>query len=110
MVTTPGGVGPRRTGCIHCAGCFVGCPHNAKNSTPTNYLYLAEQNGAVVGCVMVKPMEGDLYFGRLSVLPAARALSDRVVSVPIYGKAESLNLATAASVCLYASAFAQSGS
>ena len=38
----------------------------------------------------------------------ARALADRVVSVPIYGKAESLNLATAASVCLYASAFAQS--
>lgn len=39
----------------------------------------------------------------------ARALADNVVSVPIYGKAESLNLATAASVCLYASAFAQSG-
>jgi len=39
----------------------------------------------------------------------ARALADHVVSVPIYGKAESLNLATAASVCLYASAFAQSG-
>jgi TrmH family RNA methyltransferase len=38
----------------------------------------------------------------------ARALADRVVSVPIYGKAESLNLATAASVCLYATAFAQS--
>lgn len=37
----------------------------------------------------------------------ARALADRVVSVPIYGAAESLNLATAASVCLYASAFAQ---
>ena len=29
---------------------------------------------------------------------------DRVVSIPIYGKAESLNLATAAAVCLYASA------
>ncbi len=39
----------------------------------------------------------------------ARALADRVVSVPIYGAAESLNLATAASVCLYASAFAQRG-
>jgi cholesterol oxidase len=43
-----GGAGPRRSGCIHCAGCFVGCPHNAKNSTTTNYLYLAEQGGAVV--------------------------------------------------------------
>lgn len=37
----------------------------------------------------------------------SRALADLVVSVPIFGKAESLNLATAASVCLYASAFEQ---
>lgn len=35
------------------------------------------------------------------------ALADRVVKVPIYGHAESMNLATAASVCLYESAFAQ---
>ena len=33
---------------------------------------VAEQNGRPVGCVMLKPEEGDLYFGRLSVLPAAR--------------------------------------
>lgn len=33
-------------------------------------------------------------------------LVDRAVKVPIYGKAESMNLATAASVCLYESAFA----
>jgi RNA methyltransferase, TrmH family len=33
-----------------------------------------------------------------------RDLADEVVAVPIYGKAESLNLATAAAVCLYASA------
>ena len=32
-------------------------------------------------------------------------LCDQVVAVPIYGSAESLNLATAASVCLYTSAF-----
>jgi len=37
---------------------------------------------------------------------SARDLADRVVAVPIYGNAESLNLATAASVCLYESAFA----
>ena len=36
-----------------------------------------------------------------------RDLADGVVRIPIYGKAESLNLATAASVCLYASARAQ---
>jgi RNA methyltransferase, TrmH family len=35
------------------------------------------------------------------------ALVDRQVSVPIYGLAESLNLAAAAAVCLYASARAQ---
>ena len=35
------------------------------------------------------------------------ALADRAVKVPIYGHAESMNLATAASVCLYQSAFAQ---
>jgi TrmH family RNA methyltransferase len=39
--------------------------------------------------------------------PATLALVDKQVSVPIYGAAESLNLATAASICLYASAFAQ---
>jgi len=32
------------------------------------------------------------------------ALADEVVAVPIYGRAESLNLAAAAAVCLYASA------
>jgi len=35
------------------------------------------------------------------------ALADAVVRVPIHGRAESLNLATAATVCLYASARAQ---
>jgi len=40
-------------------------------------------------------------------LPAdVLALADDVVAVPIYGRAESLNLAAAAAVCLYASAHA----
>jgi cholesterol oxidase len=43
-----GGAGPRRTGCIHCGGCMVGCRHNAKNTLVKNYLYFAEQWGAVV--------------------------------------------------------------
>jgi TrmH family RNA methyltransferase len=38
------------------------------------------------------------------------ALADEAVAVPIYGRAESLNLAAAAAVCLYASARAQRGS
>ncbi|GAA3622512.1 RNA methyltransferase [Microbacterium awajiense] len=37
----------------------------------------------------------------------ALALADVSVRLPIYGRAESLNLATAASVCLYETAFAQ---
>ncbi|HEU4490853.1 MAG TPA: RNA methyltransferase [Jiangellales bacterium] len=39
--------------------------------------------------------------------PAATALADHAVRVPVYGAAESLNLATAAAVCLYASARCQ---
>ena len=35
------------------------------------------------------------------------AMADAAITVPIYGHAESMNLATAASVCLYESAFAQ---
>jgi TrmH family RNA methyltransferase len=36
-----------------------------------------------------------------------RSLADVVVAVPIFGRAESLNLATAAAVCLYATAWAR---
>jgi cholesterol oxidase len=43
-----GGVGPRRTGCISCGNCNIGCGHNAKNKLTTNYLYLAEILGAEV--------------------------------------------------------------
>ena len=39
--------------------------------------------------------------------PELAALADEPVAVPIYGRAESLNLAAAAAVCLYASARAQ---
>jgi TrmH family RNA methyltransferase len=43
-------------------------------------------------------------------MPAAdRALADSVVRVPLYGAAESLNLATAAAVCLYTTATVQRG-
>jgi TrmH family RNA methyltransferase len=41
---------------------------------------------------------------------ADRALADNVVRVPIHGRAESLNLAMAATVCLYASARGRTGS
>ena len=39
--------------------------------------------------------------------PGVREACDAVVRVPIYGKAESLNLAMAATVCLYTSAGVQ---
>ncbi|MGE0614054.1 MAG: GMC oxidoreductase [Bacteriovoracia bacterium] len=43
-----GGQGPRRTGCLACGGCMVGCRHGAKNSLDYNYLYFAEKWGAEV--------------------------------------------------------------
>ncbi len=43
-----GGVGPSRRACVHCARCTTGCPHNAKNTLPKNYLHLAERAGADV--------------------------------------------------------------
>ncbi|MGA8256167.1 MAG: GMC family oxidoreductase [Nocardioides sp.] len=43
-----GGAGPPRNACVHCARCTSGCPFNAKNTLPKNYLYLAEQAGAEV--------------------------------------------------------------
>lgn len=36
------GLGPLRKGCTHCAGCMVGCRHNAKNTLDKNYLWFAE--------------------------------------------------------------------
>lgn len=35
---------------------------------------VAERNGEMLGCVLMEEVEGDLYFGRLSVLPSARGL------------------------------------
>jgi cholesterol oxidase len=42
------GDGPARTGCIACGRCMVGCPYNAKNTLPKNYLWLAERAGATI--------------------------------------------------------------
>jgi cholesterol oxidase len=43
-----GGVGPDRTGCVHCGSCMTGCRHGAKNTLVKNYLWLAERCGAEV--------------------------------------------------------------
>jgi cholesterol oxidase len=42
------GAGPARTGCIACGRCMVGCPYNAKNTLPKNYLWLAERAGVAI--------------------------------------------------------------
>jgi cholesterol oxidase len=58
-----GGLGPTRTGCIHCGGCMVGCRHNAKNTLDKNYLYLAERFGAQVwpesAVNVIRPLYGE---------------------------------------------------
>ncbi|MFG1654084.1 FAD-dependent oxidoreductase [Micromonospora sp. NPDC049275] len=43
-----GGVGPERTGCLHCGSCMTGCRHGAKNTLVKNYLWLAERLGVTV--------------------------------------------------------------
>lgn len=43
-----GGAGPERVGCNQCGACMTGCKIGAKNTLDTNYLYLAEANGAVI--------------------------------------------------------------
>ena len=57
-----GGAGPDRNTCLNCGECMTGCRHNAKNTLVKNYLYLAEQNGAVVHplttVTRVRPLEG----------------------------------------------------
>ena len=57
------GAGPERTGCNLCGGCMVGCRFGAKNTLDKNYLYFAEQWGAVVfpelKVTRVVPSEGE---------------------------------------------------
>ncbi|GAA0576266.1 GMC family oxidoreductase [Paractinoplanes ferrugineus] len=43
-----GGAGPQRRSCTLCGACMTGCRVGAKNTLVKNYLYLAEQAGAVV--------------------------------------------------------------
>ncbi|MGO4258957.1 FAD-dependent oxidoreductase [Marmoricola sp. RAF53] len=60
-----GGAGPERNACVHCARCTTGCPANAKNTLPKNYLHLAEAAGAEVHelteVVDVRPRPGGGY-------------------------------------------------
>ena len=42
------GLGPMRKGCTACAGCMVGCKHNAKNTLDKNYLHFAQKFGTEI--------------------------------------------------------------
>jgi ribosomal protein S18 acetylase RimI-like enzyme len=46
----------------------------AKQLSSGSGAIVAERNGRLLACVMTETQEGDLYFGRLSVLPEARGL------------------------------------
>ncbi|WP_439613585.1 GNAT family N-acetyltransferase [Reyranella sp.] len=55
---------------------------------------VAERDGEMLGCVLVDEMEGDLYFGRLSVRPLARGqgLARRLIEA-VEGEARRRGLA-----------------
>ncbi|MFN2562911.1 MAG: FAD-dependent oxidoreductase [Jatrophihabitans sp.] len=84
-----GGAGPERTGCIQCGSCMTGCRHGAKNTLVTNYLYLAEKNGAEIHPLTtvtdVRPGEDGGYeirtvrTGRWSKRPDRTFTADQVV-------------------------------
>jgi RNA methyltransferase, TrmH family len=65
-------------------------------------LFAAESDGLLHG--RVAWLFGNEAWGLPEELAAA---ADHRVSIPIFGRAESLNLSTAAAVCLYASARAR---
>ncbi len=83
-----GGAGPQRRGCLECGECMTGCRHNAKNTLPKNYLFLAEHLGAVVHplttVTRVAPRDGGGY--DVTTVPTdakiARGRRSRVLTSP----------------------------
>jgi len=71
--------------------------------TAANGLVIAQLEGTSAGVLVELNCETDFVAKSAEFV----ALADEPVAVPIYGNAESLNLAAAAAVCLYASARAQ---
>ena len=67
-------------------------------------------NGSVASAYALEAPTAWLFGNEAQGLSDAElALADHRVAVPVYGAAESLNLGTAATVCLYASARSQQG-
>ena len=63
----------------------------------------------VAQTVLAKPTAWIFGNEAHGVNPESVALADKTVSLPQYGQVESLNISTAAAVCLYQSAFAMNG-
>jgi TrmH family RNA methyltransferase len=74
----------------------------ADGAPPTESLDAIERAG-----ILAKPTAWIFGNEAWGLPPAILQAADRTVGVPIHGRAESLNLAAAAAVCLYASARAQ---
>jgi len=74
----------------------------ADGAPPTESLDAIERAG-----ILAKPTAWIFGNEAWGLPPAIVQAADRTVGVPIHGRAESLNLAAAAAVCLYASARAQ---
>jgi cholesterol oxidase len=77
-----GGAGPERTGCVQCGECMTGCRHGAKNMLITNYLFLAEKNGAAIHPLTtvtdVRPRPGGGYAVHAARTGSWLARTDRV--------------------------------
>jgi cholesterol oxidase len=56
------GEGPKRTACLRCGQCLLGCRYGAKNTLVKNYLWLAERRGVRVAAdsevIDVAPLPG----------------------------------------------------
>ena len=99
---------PDVVGAVHAAGCTVLAADGAGDHDLDDLLDVAGPGGAAArpaGAPDLAASTAWVFGNEAWGLPEEdRALADAVVRVPIRGKAESLNLATAATVCLYASA------
>ena len=78
-----GGEGPRRTGCIKCGQCVLGCRYGAKNTLVKNYLWLAERRGVQVVAerqvVDLRPLDDDGTNGwEVEIVPTPPARDRRV--------------------------------
>lgn len=72
------GLGPQRKGCTECAGCMVGCRHNAKNTLDKNYLWFAQKFGAEIQAeTKVTHIEYENGQYRIETVPGTSTFSGR---------------------------------